>query len=367
MATTKGDNSLADPTDKSEDGAFTGSIITKAHVDTVDEMREDGVNKTSTEHQDSGFVPFKRNITGITWVDKNGNGTKDPEDTILSGVTVRLLDENGDPVLDEDGNEITAVTDENGLYVIEVPESAGDPTAETNVFNVEVLLDGYTYTKQSESSDGDKSLADEDGLISEVELPSISVMSETGIAEATNPNNDAGITAVKKTVGGIAWKDTNGDGIYQPGEKVLPNVPVSIYRVDENGKPIPGTEQTTVTDKDGRYSFDLVDGGEYVIIFDVDLEKEDLENTKNNDGDNGSKIDKNQTIKVKVPTDQELLDAGETEFSDLTLNAGYKDVEHDLPDTGDHAPIAAWMLLMLLAAVAMIVTVMMTATRRREE
>ena len=378
-ATKKGDNSLADATPK-KDSAFTGSIIKKAHVDTVKQLKAAGKNSAELPNQDSGFRPFERTITGIAWVDNNGNGTKDADDTVLSGVTVRLLDENGKPVLDENGKEITAVTDKNGKYVLNVPESAGDPKADKNTFKVEVLLDGRSATKQSTGSNGDKSLIGADGIIANIDLPSISKMADSGELTANNPNNDAGIKPVKKTVGGIAWKD-DGDGIYEPGEKILPNVPVSIYRVDENGRPIAGSEKTTVTDQNGRYSFDLTEGGDYVILFDVDLEKEGLDITKNGTGANGSKIDKNQAIRITVPTDQELLAAGKTEFKDLTLNAGYIDnsngssnssntnktnsqTKTTAPKTGDNTPLMTWMLVMMLAALAAGAMLVMRRRRR---
>ncbi|MDO4569549.1 MAG: SdrD B-like domain-containing protein [Planctomycetia bacterium] len=43
-------------------------------------------------------------------------GERNESSTPLSGVTLILADENGNPILDENGNEITTVTDENGYY-----------------------------------------------------------------------------------------------------------------------------------------------------------------------------------------------------------------------------------------------------------
>ena len=71
----------------------------------------------------------------------------------------------------------------------------------------------------------------------------------------------------------------------------------------------------------------MTEGGDYVILFDVDLEKEGLDITKPGTGANGSKIDSKQSIKVTVPTDQALLNAGKTQYSNLTLNAGYRKAE----------------------------------------
>ena len=57
---------------------------------------------------DSGFVPPAR-VEGTTWVDTNGNGTRDPSEVVLPGVRVTLTDSTGKVVA-------TAITDGKGFY-----------------------------------------------------------------------------------------------------------------------------------------------------------------------------------------------------------------------------------------------------------
>jgi hypothetical protein len=52
----------------------------------------------------------------LVWFDANGNGIQDGDELGVSGVTVKLLDGVGNPVLDADGDPITTVTDANGKY-----------------------------------------------------------------------------------------------------------------------------------------------------------------------------------------------------------------------------------------------------------
>jgi hypothetical protein len=52
----------------------------------------------------------------LVWWDQNGNGIQDAGEGGVAGVTVRLLTSAGAAVLDDLGQPITAVTDDNGLY-----------------------------------------------------------------------------------------------------------------------------------------------------------------------------------------------------------------------------------------------------------
>nr|WP_287244372.1 SdrD B-like domain-containing protein [Okeania sp. SIO1H5] len=64
---------------------------------------------------DAGF--FKTaSIGDFVFNDENQNGIQDIGESGIPDAEVKLLDVNGDPVLDQDGNEITTTTDGNGAY-----------------------------------------------------------------------------------------------------------------------------------------------------------------------------------------------------------------------------------------------------------
>lgn len=59
-------------------------------------------------------------ITGVAWYDKNGNGQKEQGEKLLSNIKVRLLNtETNNLVKEEDGKVLEAVTNENGIYVLD--------------------------------------------------------------------------------------------------------------------------------------------------------------------------------------------------------------------------------------------------------
>lgn len=61
----------------------------------------------------------QRSILGIAWNDKNKDGIRQSTEPILSGIAVKLVDENGSIATSVDGEECTAVTDSNGGYSFE--------------------------------------------------------------------------------------------------------------------------------------------------------------------------------------------------------------------------------------------------------
>lgn len=59
-------------------------------------------------------------ISGLAWLDSNENGTKDADETVFSGINVKLLDLNTNKfVTDKDGKEIQTKTNEQGMYVLD--------------------------------------------------------------------------------------------------------------------------------------------------------------------------------------------------------------------------------------------------------
>ena len=61
-----------------------------------------------------------RTITGIAWYDENANGQKDQGEKLLSNIKVRLLNtQTGNFVKEESGETLEAVTNENGIYVLD--------------------------------------------------------------------------------------------------------------------------------------------------------------------------------------------------------------------------------------------------------
>ena len=77
---------------------------------------DDGQNDV----EDNDIATGNRTISGLAWFDENQDGKKDAEEQVLSGIKVKLLNvDTNNIVKDEDGNELEATTNENGVYVLD--------------------------------------------------------------------------------------------------------------------------------------------------------------------------------------------------------------------------------------------------------
>ena len=80
------------------------------------------VSEESNTTVDAGLVnepvapPALGSIGNLVFEDLNANGIRDAGDPGEPGVTIELLDGNGNAILDAAGNPITTVTDANGFY-----------------------------------------------------------------------------------------------------------------------------------------------------------------------------------------------------------------------------------------------------------
>ncbi len=85
------------------------------------------------------------------------------------------------------------------------------------------------------------------------------------------------------SISGLAWLDENGDGIRNPNEKLLPEIPVIL--INEKGQ----TVASNITNGNGEYVFNNLQSGNYIVAFLYDMGNYDVtsynaeEATKNND------------------------------------------------------------------------------------
>jgi uncharacterized repeat protein (TIGR01451 family) len=147
-------------------------------------------------------------ISGIVFIDLNGNGRLDPDELGMSGVTVDLVDSLGNVVK-------TTTTGSGGFYQFTAVE-AGIYTVFQHGVNFYFTTTGYSVP---------------------VSLP-------TGGSASAN----FGLKAVD-TISGVVYHDTNGSQIQDPSELGLPGVTVSL--LDQAGNVV----STTLTGLDGAYIF----------------------------------------------------------------------------------------------------------------
>ena len=174
------------------------------------------------------------NLMGSKWDDTDGDGTRDAGEPGLQGVVI-YIDIDDDGVVE--AGEPLEITDSNGdFFFADVP--IGPYTLR------EVIPGGYVQTFPG--GDGSHSR-----VLGEGET-------DTGL--------DFGNFLIPPPLGelsGTKWEDTNGDGVFDPGEPGL--MGVEIYLDLDNDGLFDLGEPQDVTDVNGLYVFGGLDGGTYIV------------------------------------------------------------------------------------------------------
>ncbi|ALJ21357.1 SdrD B-like domain-containing protein [Microbacterium sp. No. 7] len=207
---------------------------------------------------DAGFVPVPPtplvSVGDYVWIDADRDGIQDDGEKPAAGVTVKLLDADGNVVQE-------TVTDENGYYVFSDLPVNTDFIVE---FPVAVTVDGVKHTLTRPGQGGDEALDSNPDVATgraPVTTPG-SGSNSTAPGQADVPTVDAGFVPELVSVGDYVWIDADGDGIQDADEPPLEGITVRLY--DKDGNLI----KETVTDENGYYVFtDLVNSTEYIIEF----------------------------------------------------------------------------------------------------
>jgi len=196
-----------------------------------------GENRTDV---DFGYQPATPPLLGsigdFVWQDTDGDGVQDPGEPGIANVTVTLTDSSGATQTD--------VTDANGIY--------GFSNLPAGV---------YTVTVNANTLPGGlRQTFDLDGIVS----------ANRATASLTAGQNrtdvDFGYQPAPQLVGSIGnfvWFDSDSDGIQDPGEPGVADIPVTL--LDTNNVVL----QTVVTDANGQYLFIGLPAGNYIVSFDL--------------------------------------------------------------------------------------------------
>ena len=226
------------------DASAAGSVVTNtATIEKQDQIGDKKPDNTSSVPLTAGYT-----IAGKLYNDADASFNSSDSEAPYAGVTVALLKKDGTPVLDKDGNPVTAVTDAEGKYSF-----VGLPLGEYTVSVVDPTSGPLAGTKPTEAYTGRyKTTAD------------------VTIAEATGSVIDVNFGFVKPaSVGDYTWMDVNRDGLQDADEPALPGVTVTLTRADgsavtdASGNPV----AAVTTDANGKYVFENLLPGDYKVSF----------------------------------------------------------------------------------------------------
>ena len=185
-----------------------------------------GENETNLDI-DAGFYQTTA-INTTVWFDEDGDGIQDADETSLSGITVTLLDENGDVVAEivtGENGEINFDGLTPGTYTVSVPSEDNGLVTTTNAANIITLTSGSQET---------------------------TIFGYTPIAPELG------------SIGDLVWNDDNGNGIQDANETGLSGVTVTLFDANTD-LPL----QTISTGTAGSYLFANLEAGEYYVMFDA--------------------------------------------------------------------------------------------------
>ncbi|ACL25990.1 SdrD B-like domain-containing protein [Chloroflexus aggregans] len=195
---------------------------------------------TITWDWDSGLL-LPASVGDRVWLDTNGNGVQDSDESGIEGVTVRLTG------TDIDGNtvDLTRVTDANGNYRFD--------NVQPGTYTITVTPPtGYMITAANRgSNDSTDSDIDSSGA-----TDSFTVLGGDVVLTW-----DAGLYR-PASIGNFVWEDVNGNGVQDAGESGIDGVMVTLNGTTGAGETV---NLTTTTSSGGLYRFDNVQPGTYTI------------------------------------------------------------------------------------------------------
>ena len=206
------------------------------------------------------FVPVT--VGDRVWEDVDGDGLQGVGEPGVAGVTVYLLDDLGNRIVDGTGADVSTVTDAFGRYrFADLP-----PGAYAVEFDLATIPAGWVVTVQDVDGNVNDDLdSDADGATG-ITAPTAFLLSGERDLDL-----DMGLV-LPVVVGDFVWDDLNGDGLQDVGEPGIEGVGVTLYATGADGVADPATDtlvDVMVTDADGGYLFTDLDPGDYFVVFDV--------------------------------------------------------------------------------------------------
>jgi serine-aspartate repeat-containing protein C/D/E len=216
-------------------GLFQGGQRAGSHGgnDSVEDIISSVVIPSGQSLTDYNFCEIEpASIAGFVHVDSNGDCLIQPNEQMLAGVRIELLDSHGNVVQ-------TATTGANGSYSF--------ANLRPSTYSVrEIQPQGYFQGGQRAGSNGgDVSVED---IISSVVIPAGQTLTDYNFCEIE-----------PASIAGKVYSDVDGDCTQDPEDQPLVGVKIQLF--DESGNVV----QTTFTDASGTYKFSGLRPARYTV------------------------------------------------------------------------------------------------------
>ena len=260
VATTTTDADGAYSFDKLPAGTYTVTVVQDGPIAGLEQTGDPDATKDnasepitlnsdnpSTTDVNFGYVN-NNSLSGTVYRDDSRNGDQDGTEPGYSGVTVQLLDKDGQVIA-------TTTTDANGNYSFDkLPDGT---------YSVTVVKDGeLADTEQTEDPDATKDNASEPVTLNE--------------DNTSKDHIDFGYVP-DYSIHGLVYRDGDRSESHGADEKGYANQTVELR--DKDGKVV----ATTTTDADGAYSFEKLPAGDYTVKVVKDGALTDLDQTEDPD------------------------------------------------------------------------------------
>ena len=178
-------------------------------------------------------------IEGTAYRDHNGNGTQDPGEETLAGMTIRLVPSR------EDLEEISAVTGGDGAFAL--------TALRPDTYTLQAVCpEGFAMSRTDQLALPLTAGKTEQSV--ELELP----MGGTWLGQMTG-------AVIPAAISGQVWMDENCNGLYDEGEKNPAGLTVTV--IDESTGNV---FDTPVTDGEGRFTAAGMIPGSFSVVYPLD-------------------------------------------------------------------------------------------------
>lgn len=197
-------------------------------------------------------------ISGVVWFDENRNGTRDYEEQLLSGIPVTIVDaETGKAVKNSNGNEISAITDDKGEYILS-DLIQGQYIVKFNYDNSQYVITEYRKQGIDETINSD--------AINTTENNGVAITDSLTITDTSMSNIDLGLTtkgifdlSLNKTLTQIQMADGKTTKSVEFDNKKLGKIEVDGKRINSTNLVIEYTMTITNNGNVAGYAKKIVD------------------------------------------------------------------------------------------------------------